>query len=56
VIYIKDEKGKLKTLKAIAIENNVPLKLIQGRYNSSKIKTVEGLIKEKHWIWKEENQ
>jgi hypothetical protein len=48
VIYIKDEKGRLLSLKEIAFENNVPLKLVQGRYNSRKLKSIEELTQEKY--------
>lgn len=54
MVYVKDEKGRLKTLKEIAEENNVPLKLVQGRYYTG-YRKIEDLIKEKHWIWKNEN-
>lgn len=53
MVYVYDEKGRIKTLKEVAIENNVPLKLVQGRYHTG-YRKIEDLIKEKHWIWKEE--
>lgn len=48
MIYIKDEKGRLKSLKDIAIDYGVPLQLVQGRYNSRKITSIEELVKEKY--------
>lgn len=54
MVYVKDEKGRLKTLKEISIEYNVPLNLVKGRYYTG-YRKIEDLIKEKHWIWKEQN-
>lgn len=47
MVYIKDGK-KYKTLKEIALENKLPLKLIQGRYTRG-LRSVEELSKPKHY-------
>lgn len=52
MVYVKDEKGRLLSLKDVAIHYNVSLKLVKGRYNTG-YRKINDLIKEKHWIWKE---
>lgn len=47
MIYIKDEKGKLLSLKDVAQKYNVPLELVKGRYNIRGIKNLPELIKPK---------
>lgn len=46
MIYVKDEKGRLKTLKEIAAEYKVSLALIQGRYNYG-VRDIKKLIQPK---------
>lgn len=53
MVYVKDEAGKLYTLQEIAIQFNVPLGLVQGRWNSGK-KDLSELIKPKWAKWDEE--
>lgn len=50
MVYVKDEKGKLKTLKDIAIDYNVPLNLVQGRWNNG-VRDLEKLIQPKWGKW-----
>jgi len=44
MIYVKDEQGKMLSLKEIAEKYNVHLSLVQGRYNYG-IKNLPELIK-----------
>lgn len=48
VIYIKDDKGKIRTLSDIANEYNLPIELLRGRLNHGK-RTIEELTKPKHY-------
>jgi len=52
MIYLKDDKGKVKTLKELAEQYNLPVKLLQGRYNVKGIRTIEELVKPKHYNFK----
>jgi hypothetical protein len=52
MIYVKVD-GRYKTLKEIAIENNLPVKLVMGRHQSGKRDLAE-LIKPKWYFQKEE--
>jgi len=54
MIYIKDEKGRMLTLKEISQKYNVPLSLVQGRYNCGN-KDLAELIKPK-WERKGDNE
>lgn len=47
MIYIKDEKGKLKTIKEVANENKLPYTLIQSRYNRG-LRTLADLVQPKY--------
>ena len=47
MVYIQDQKGKLNTLKEIALKYNVPLCLIKGRYDRG-IREIEKLIQPKY--------
>jgi hypothetical protein len=47
MVLIKDGK-KYKTLKELAAEYNIPLKLIQGRYVRG-LRSVQELIQPKHY-------
>lgn len=51
MIFIKDDKKKLKTLKDISLEYKIPLQLIQGRYNQG-FKTIEELTRPKYYNFK----
>lgn len=51
MIYIKVD-GHYKTLKEIALENNISIKLVMGRYGSGK-RNLADLIKPKWYIEKE---
>jgi hypothetical protein len=53
MVYVKDAKGKLKTLKEISIDFNVPLALVQGRWNNG-VRDLEKLIQPKYSKWGEE--
>jgi hypothetical protein len=50
MIYIRDKKGRYKSLKEIAAEYNVPLDLIKGRANYG-VRDLEKLIQPKWGKW-----
>ena len=55
VVYVKNHKGHLKSLKELSLQHQVPLTLIQGRYNQG-YRKIDDLIQEK-WAmcdWKKE--
>jgi hypothetical protein len=51
VVYVK-EKGKLKTIKEIALEYKLPISLVYSRYNRG-IRDLETLITPKYELNKE---
>ena len=53
MIYIKDERGRYRTLKEIAEKYNVPLDLVKGRANHG-VRDLEKLIQPKWGKWNEE--
>jgi hypothetical protein len=46
VVYVKDQKGHLKSLKELSLQYQVPLQLIQGRYQNG-YRKIDDLIQEK---------